>query len=106
MVKSECQREPARTQEKITKGKVSDRDIKWKHDTDHQRNFVDCVKSRECRTRPQKPGILVQRFITWRILQLVNEQFIDNDEANMMLWADMRSPWEMDELRHPELTTS
>ncbi len=102
--------------ESITEGKMSDREMKLEHDTDHQRNFIDCVKSRETPVASAEIGhrsatvchlgnisVRLNAKLKW---DPVNEHFIDNAEANKMLWSDMRSPWKKEALQRPQTTAT
>jgi len=70
-----------------------------------QRNFLDCVKSRDACYFPPEIG---QRCFTITHIGNIamtlgkklrwnpeNERFVDNDEANRMLGRAMRSPWHL-----------
>jgi predicted dehydrogenase len=70
-----------------------------------QRNFLDCVKSRqECYFPPEigqrcftiahigNIAMRLGRKLTW---DPVNERFVNDDEANRMLGRAMRSPWNL-----------
>ena len=71
--------------------------------SDHARNFLDCIKSRQDPVEPVEAGhrtasfchlanmaMLLRRKIRWDPLQ---EQIIGDDEANRMLSRPMRAPW-------------
>ncbi|MEM7317151.1 MAG: Gfo/Idh/MocA family oxidoreductase [Planctomycetota bacterium] len=100
----------------LVKSRVSDRDIKLKHDTDHQRNFLDCVKSRETPIASAEIGHrsatvchlgnIAVRLGTKLQWDPVNEKFINNEKANSMLFVEMRDPWKMAELQAPVLLSS
>jgi hypothetical protein len=70
---------------------------------DHQRNFLDCVKSRKDPAATVEIGhrsatvchlgviaILLKAKLQW---DPAAERFVDNDEANARLERAMRSPW-------------
>jgi len=70
-----------------------------------QRNFLDCVKSRqECYFPPEigqrcftiahigNIAMMLGKKLKW---DPAREQFVDNDEANRMLGRAMRSPWHL-----------
>ena len=71
--------------------------------TNHYRNFLDCVKSREEPIEPVEVGhrtacichvgniaMQLKRKVRWDPQQ---ERFIDDDEANRMLRRPYREPW-------------
>ena len=99
----------------LVSSRVSDRDIKLVHDTDHQRNFLDCVKSRETPVASAETGHrsstvchlgnIAVRLGTKLQWDPKAERFVGNDEANAMLYADMRDPWGMAELQAPALAS-
>jgi hypothetical protein len=70
---------------------------------EHERNFLDCVKSRALTICPADAAhrattlshigdiaCRVGRRLTWDVLK---ERFINDDEANRMLHRTMRPPW-------------
>ena len=75
---------------------------------DHKQNFLDCIKTR----RPTIAGveaahrsimlghlgviaIKLGRKLHW---DPVKERFINDNEANRLLWRPMRGPWSLDEI--------
>jgi len=71
----------------------------------HKQNFLDCVKSRQETIAPAEIGhrsisvallgeiaMLTRRKLKW---DPKNEQFLNDDQANRMLWRPMRSPWHL-----------
>jgi predicted dehydrogenase len=72
---------------------------------DHHRNFLDCVRSRGAPIAPVEVGhrsatvchlaniaMLLGRRLRW---DPVAEHFINDPEANRMMWRAMRSPWSL-----------
>ena len=72
---------------------------------DHKQNFLDCIKSRQQPICNAEIGhrssslchlgniaMLLKRPLRW---DPVNEQFIDDSEANRMLWRPRRAPWRL-----------
>jgi predicted dehydrogenase len=70
---------------------------------DHKQNFLDCVKSRKDTICTAEIGhrsatvchlgnisMLLDKTLRW---DPQKEQFIDDDEANRMLWRPRRAPW-------------
>jgi predicted dehydrogenase len=81
----------------------SQRQVKLYHSRNHQRNFLDCVKSRKPTITPVEtahhsalPGhlgliaMIVGRKLRWDAAQ---ETIIGDDEANKLLSRPFRSPW-------------
>ena len=75
----------------------------YKSNDDHQRNFLDCVKSRQEPTAPVEVGhrsatvchlgniaLRLDKDLKW---DPENEQFKGSDEANAMLNRPMRKSW-------------
>jgi len=71
----------------------------------HTQNFLDCVKSRRETIVPAEVGhrsisvgllgeiaMLTGRKLKW---DPQKERFLNDDEANRMLWRPMRSPWHL-----------
>jgi len=89
---------PAILQEKIGEG-----EIQLGRSPGHQRNFIDCVKSRATPMAPAEAGhrtaslchlnniaMIVGRPLKW---DPAKEQFLGDDEANKLLKPAMRMPW-------------
>jgi myo-inositol 2-dehydrogenase/D-chiro-inositol 1-dehydrogenase len=70
---------------------------------DHKQNFLDCIKSRKDPICTAEIGhrsatvchlgnisMLLDKKLRW---DPQKEQFINNDEANRMLWRPRRAPW-------------
>lgn len=79
------------------------------HIPDHVRNFLDCVKSRQDPIEPVEVGhrtatlchlgniaMLLRRKLRWDPVQ---EQFVNDDEANRLLACPLRAPWQLPALR-------
>jgi predicted dehydrogenase len=79
--------------------------IKLYHSDNHQRNFLDCVKSRKPTITPVEvahhsaiPGhlglisMLVGRKLTWNAAR---EKIIDDREASKLLTRPYRAPWKL-----------
>lgn len=84
--------------------KLRDDQLLYKSD-DHQRNFLDCIKSRKDPAAPVKVGhrsatvchlgnVAVQMNATLQWDPMA-ERFVDNDEANTYLDRPMRDPWQI-----------
>jgi hypothetical protein len=86
--------------------KWTDNDVQLGRTPDHQRNFLDCVKSRK---QPFAGGEVGHRTATLCQLNViamrlgrplkwdpVAEKVIGDDEANEYLMPKMRSPWTLD----------
>lgn len=87
----------------ITSRYGTDLPKKYPSNTDHQRNFVDCVKSREEPAAPVEVGhrsasvchlgniaLRLKKDLRW---DPKAEKFIGNDEANAMLHRPARDAW-------------
>ena len=81
------------------------RKVKLYESKNHQRNFLDCVKSRQPTITPVEtahhsaiPGhlglisMLTGRKIRWDV---ASETILDDDEAGKLLTRDYRAPWRM-----------
>ncbi len=94
------------TPDNLAAGKLSDKEIKLHHGEDHQRNFLDCVKSRQQPAAPVEVGHrsatvchlgnIAVRLNTKLQWDPVSERCIGNEEANAMLYREMRDPWAID----------
>jgi predicted dehydrogenase len=95
----ELEAEPA----SLLKETIGDSEIKLGRSPGHQRNFIDCVKSREQPVAPAEAGhrtasvchlnniaMRLGRSLRW---DPSKEQFIDDPEANTLVMPKMRSPW-------------
>jgi hypothetical protein len=82
---------------------IGDGEIKLGRSPGHQRNFIDCVKSRELPVAHAEAGhrtasvchlnnlaMRLGRSLRW---DPAKEQFIDDPEANSLITPKMRSPW-------------
>ena len=92
--------------EKIRLAQEDLRDVKvYPSNDDHQRNFLDCVKSRDEPAAPVEVGhrsgtlchlgniaIKLQSSLKWNPKK---ESFVKNDEANRLLTRAMRTPWQV-----------
>jgi predicted dehydrogenase len=85
--------------------KIGENDVQLGRTPDHQRNFIDCVRSREV---PFAGGEIGHRTATLCQLNCiamrlgrslkwdpVAERVIDDDEANQYLVPKMRAPWSL-----------
>lgn len=84
---------------------LSAQDIHLYESTDHHQNFLDCVRSRQKTITPVevahhsimtghlgKIAMLLGRKVNFDVQK---ERFINDDEANSMLWRPMRGPWKI-----------
>lgn len=84
---------------------IGDNDVHLGRSPGHQRNFLDCVKSREACMAPAEAGhrtatichvsniaMKLGRPLVW---DPVAEQVINDDEANALLAPPMRPPWHL-----------
>ncbi|MHC4558676.1 MAG: Gfo/Idh/MocA family protein [Planctomycetota bacterium] len=85
--------------------KIGPDEIHLPRSNNHRRNFIDCVKSRQRTVCPVDTGlrsdtichlddiaIRLGRKLKWNPL---NEEFINDEQANRMLSRPMRSPWQL-----------
>jgi hypothetical protein len=85
--------------------KLGDNDVHLGRTSDHQRNFIDCVRSRNV---PFAGGEIGHRTATLCQLNViamrlgrklkwdpVAERVIDDDQANAFLMPAMRAPWKL-----------
>jgi predicted dehydrogenase len=93
-------------QNKATKPAMEKAAAQGKADTtDHARNFLDCVKSRQTTNCPVAVGhrsasatLLAriafhrQRYLTW---DAKSERFTNDEEANKLLSYEYRAPWKL-----------
>jgi hypothetical protein len=85
--------------------RIGPNEIKLYESRDHQRNFLDCVKSRQLTITPVEiahrsisVGLLGEiAMLTERKLQWDPEKeiFLNDEQANRMLSRPMRSPWHL-----------
>lgn len=88
---------------KIVTSKIGPNEIHLYRSYDHQRNFVECIKTRKDPICNAETGhrsatvchlgntaMLLGRSLKW---DPVKEQFVNDDEANRMVNRTMRSPW-------------
>jgi predicted dehydrogenase len=91
--------------DKIIKEVIGPDEIRLYNSRDHQRNFLDCVRSREKTITPieiahrsisvgllGEIAMLTERKLRW---DPENEIFLNDDGANRMLSRPMRSPWHL-----------
>ena len=85
--------------------KIGDREIQLGRSPGHQRNFIDCVKSRKQPMATAEIGhrtasvchlnniaMLLGRKLRW---DPAKEQFADDSEANALVSPKMRAPWSL-----------
>ncbi len=88
---------------KILEERIGPGEIRLYYSDDHQRNFIDCVKSRRATITPVETahrsisvGLLGEiAMLTGRTLRWdpAAERFIDDPDANRYLMRTYRSPW-------------
>ena len=91
--------------ESILDERIGPNEIKLYESRDHQRNFLDCVKSRKLTITPVEIAhrsisvgllgeiaMLLGRKLKWNPEQ---ERFLNDEQANRMLSRPMRSPWHL-----------
>jgi predicted dehydrogenase len=89
----------------VLKEVIGPNDIKLYESRDHQRNFLDCVRSREKTITPieiahrsisvgllGEIAMLTEQKLRW---DPEKEIFLNSDEANRMLSRPMRAPWHL-----------
>jgi predicted dehydrogenase len=89
----------------ILRNKLKDSDIHLYESDLHERNFIECVKSRKNTITPVEVAhrsttmsliggicLTLDRKLQW---DPKNEKFINDDEANKMLSYEMRDPWKL-----------
>jgi len=89
----------------VLKEVIGPDEIKLYNSRDHKQNFLDCVKNRketiapaEIAHRSISIGLLGEiAMLTERKLQWDpdKERFLNDEQANRMLWRPMRSPWHL-----------
>lgn len=92
------------TPESLASVKLRDDQLLYKSD-DHQRDFLDCIKSRKDPAARIEIGhrsatvchlgniaVRMNAKLKW---DPEKEQFVDNDEANAYLHREMRGPWQI-----------
>lgn len=83
--------------------RLGDDDIQLGRTTDHQRNFIDCVRSREVPFAGGEVGHRTATICQLNVIAMrlgrplkwdpVAEQVLDDPEANKFLMPEMRAPW-------------
>jgi predicted dehydrogenase len=91
--------------ESILKNPIGTNEIHLYRSKDHKQNFLDCIRTRAQTVAPAEIahhsiGIGYMGIIAMRLKRKLRwdkdkEQFINDDEANRMLYRDMRSPWHL-----------
>ena len=89
--------------ESLADSETSANEVHLPVSTDHYRNFLDCVKSRQEPIEPVEVGhctasichcgniaMRLKRKIRW---DPETESFVNDDEANQMLRRPYREPW-------------
>ena len=84
---------------------IGPNEIRLYESNDHQRNFLDCIKTRSQTAAPEEIGhrsvtICHLGNIAMKLKQKLRwdsdkERFINNEQANRMLSKPMRSPWHL-----------
>jgi predicted dehydrogenase len=85
--------------------KLGDNDVHLGRTSDHQRNFIDCVRSRKVPFAGGEVGHRTATLCQLNVIAMrlgrklkwdpVAEQVIDDDEANAYLMPKMRAPWSL-----------
>lgn len=91
--------------ESVLKEVIGPDEIQLYESLDHKQNFLDCVKSRKETIAPAEIGhrsisvgllgeiaMLTERKLKW---DPEKEVFLNDEQANRMLWRPMRSPWHL-----------
>jgi predicted dehydrogenase len=91
--------------ESILKNPVGINEFHLYRSKDHKQNFLDCIRTRAQTVAPAEIahhsiGIGYMGIIAMRLKRKMRwdkdkEQFINDNEANRMLYRDMRSPWHL-----------
>ena len=91
--------------ESILKNPIGVNDIHLYRSNDHKQNFLDCIRTRAQTVAPAEIahhsigvgylGIIAMRLKRKLKWDKKKEQFINDEEANRMLYRDMRSPWHL-----------
>jgi len=91
--------------ESILKKSIGTNAIHLYRSTDHKQNFLDCIRSRAQTVAPPEIahhsiGIGYLGIIAMRLKRKLkwdrdNEQFVNDDEADRLLYREMRSPWHL-----------
>lgn len=86
--------------------KLTDNDVQLGRTPDHQRNFIDCVRSREVPFAGGEVGHRTATLCQLNVIAMrlgrplkwdpVAERIIDDEEANEYLLPQMRAPWKLD----------
>ncbi len=95
--------------EKILQEEIGENEIKLYKSENHQRNFIDCVRSREETITPAEVALrsisvgllgeiamLTEKKLSW---DPARETFTNSDIANRMLLKPYRNPWNHDMLK-------
>ena len=93
------------TPKSLMKTTIGPNMIRLYQSTNHKRNFIDCIKSRQETVAPVEIGhrscsvcllgniaMTVGRPLRWNP---TTEQFVDDPEANRLLSRPMRAPWQL-----------
>ena len=80
-------------------------DLHLYHSTNHKRNWIDCIRSRQEPVAPVEIGhrsasacilgFIAMKLQTQLIWDFQTERFTNNDAANRLLWRQYRSPWRL-----------
>jgi len=89
----------------VLKEVIGPGEIKLYRSRDHKQNFLDCVKNRKETIAPAEVAhrsisvgllgeiaMLTERKLKW---DPDKERFLNDEQANRMLWRPMRSPWHL-----------
>ena len=91
---------------KILKEKIGEEETHLYRSTDHQQNFLDCIKAREETITPAEVALRsISVALIGEIAMLTGkkldwdpekEKFTNNDQANRLLMKPYRGPWKLD----------
>ena len=91
--------------ESILKKPIGPNEIHLYRSNDHKQNFLDCIHTRAQTVAPAEiahhsiaigyMGVIAMRLRRKLRWDKDKEQFLNDTEANRMLYRDMRSPWHL-----------
>ena len=89
----------------ILKSVVKPDEIRLYCSPNHQKNFLECIRSRKTTVAPAEIGhrtmtichmgnmaLRLKRTLRW---DPVKEEFIDDEQANRLKYRAMRAPWDL-----------
>ena len=89
----------------ILEAPLTDKDVRLHRASDHKRNWLECVRSREPTICPAEVGhrsatvcqlgniaYWLRRKLRW---DPARERFLEDEEANRLAGREVRSPWEL-----------